>query len=159
MSSKTTKFAILFATVFLPLAFLGCGTAQGDPAQEAPPTAQIVQGVDVTDFAVDHPEQYPLVTATRYVAPSELSVTGMVTPDISRSVPVVTLASGRVVDIRARLGDTVQKDQVLLRVRSDDVGVGFDAYRKAVSDELLARKQLDRTRDLYAHGAMALQDV
>jgi membrane fusion protein, heavy metal efflux system len=88
-----------------------------------------------------------------------LSVTGAVMPDISRSVPVVTLASGRVVDIRARLGDTVQKDQVLLRVRSDDVGMGYDAYRKAVSDELLARKQLDRTKDLYAHGAMALQDV
>ena len=83
----------------------------------------------------------------------------MVLPDISRTVPVVTLASGRVVDIRARLGDTVQKDQVLLRVRSDDVAGGFDAYRKAVADELLARKQLDRTKDLYAHGAMAMQDV
>jgi cobalt-zinc-cadmium efflux system membrane fusion protein len=72
---------------------------------------------------------------------------------------VITLASGRVVDIRARLGDTVQKDQVLLRVRSDDVAGGFDAYRKAVADELLARKQLDRTKDLYEHGAMAQQDL
>ena len=80
-------------------------------------------------------------------------------PDIARTVPVITLASGRVVDIRARLGDTVQKDQVLLRVRSDDVAGGFDAYRKAVSDELLARKQLDRTKDLYEHGAMAQQDL
>jgi len=160
MSSKTIKFAFLLATVVSPLAFLGCGKAQGDvEAQEAPPPQQVVQGVDVTDFAVDHPEQYPLVTATRYEAPSELSVTGVVMPDISRNVPVVTLASGRVVDIRARLGDTVQKDQVLLRIRSDDVGMGFDAYRKAISDELLARKQLDRTKDLYAHGAMAVQDV
>jgi cobalt-zinc-cadmium efflux system membrane fusion protein len=159
MSSKTAKFACLLAIACLPLALLGCGTAKGDPAQEAPPPARVVQGMDATDFAVDHPEQYPLVTATRYEAPSELSVTGTVMPDISRNVPVVTLASGRVVDIRARLGDTVQKDQVLLRIRSDDVGMGFDAYRKAIADELLARKQLDRTKDLYAHGAAALQDV
>jgi membrane fusion protein, heavy metal efflux system len=160
MSSKSLKFTLLLAAVSLPLALLGCGKGQGNvEAQEAPPPQQVVQGVDVTDFAVDHPEQYPLVTATRYEASSELSVTGVVMPDISRSVPVVTLASGRVVDIRARLGDTVQKDQVLLRIRSDDVGMGFDAYRKAVSDELLARKQLDRTKDLYAHGAMAAQDV
>jgi cobalt-zinc-cadmium efflux system membrane fusion protein len=82
-----------------------------------------------------------------------------VMPDISRTVPVVTLASGRVVDIRARLGDTVRKGQVLLRVRSDDVAGGFDAYRKAVSDELLARKQLDRAKDLYSHGAIATQDL
>jgi len=83
----------------------------------------------------------------------------VVNPDISRTVPVVTLASGRVVDIRARLGDTVQKGQLLLRIRSDDVSGGYDAYRKAVADELLARKQLDRTTLLYEHGAMALQDV
>ena len=119
----------------------------------------IIPGVDVTLFAVEHPEQYPIVTATQYQAPSQLFVTGTVLPDIARTVPVITLASGRVVDIRARLGDTVQKDQVLLRVRSDDVAGGFDAYRKAVSDELLARKQLDRAKDLYEHGAMAQQDL
>jgi cobalt-zinc-cadmium efflux system membrane fusion protein len=72
---------------------------------------------------------------------------------------VISLASGRIVDIRARLGDTVQKGQLLLRVRSDDISGGFDAYRKATSDELLARKQLDRAKDLYAHGAIAQQDL
>jgi cobalt-zinc-cadmium efflux system membrane fusion protein len=154
------KFGLLAITVASLLTLGGCGKAQGDvAAQEAPPPQQVVQGVDVTLFSVDHPEQYPPVAATRYEAPSQLVTTGVVLPDISRSVPVITLASGRVVDIRARLGDTVQKDQVLLRVRSDDVAGGFDAYRKAVADELLARKQLDRTKDLYEHGAMAQQDL
>jgi cobalt-zinc-cadmium efflux system membrane fusion protein len=159
MNSKIMKFALFFASASLPLALLGCETAHGDPAQEGPPPATVVQGVDVTNFAVDHPEQYPIVTATQYQAASQLDVTGMVLPDISRTVPVITLASGRVVDIRARLGDTVQKDQVLLRVRSDDVGLGFDAYEKAIHDELLARKQLDRAKDLYEHGAIAQQDL
>jgi cobalt-zinc-cadmium efflux system membrane fusion protein len=160
MKRKKLQFGLLAITLASALALGGCGKGQGDvSAQEAPPAQQIVQGVDVTLFAVPNPEQYPPVTATRYEAPSQLVVTGTVMPDISRSVPVITLASGRVVDIRARLGDTVQKDQVLLRVRSDDVGLGFDAYRKAISDELLARKQLERTKDLYEHGAMAQQDL
>jgi cobalt-zinc-cadmium efflux system membrane fusion protein len=90
---------------------------------------------------------------------SQLVVTGAVNLDIARNVPVISLASGRVVGIYARLGDVVQKGQLLLRVRSDDVSGGFDAYRKAVSDELLARKQLNRTKDLFEHGAMAEQDL
>ena len=159
MRGKAKEFALFLAALSSLLAVSGCGTAHGDEAQEAPPAATVVQGVDVTNFAVEHPEQYPIVTATQYQASSQLDVTGTVLPDISRTVPVITLASGRVVDLRARLGDTVQKDQVLLRVRSDDVGLGFDAYEKAVHDELLARKQLDRAKDMYEHGAIAQQDL
>lgn len=136
----------------------GCGS-KNNVAAEAPPPATVINAVDLSHFAVDHPERYPLATAAQYEAPSKLVVTGAVYPDVSRTVPVVTLASGRVIDIRARLGDTVQKGQLLLRIRSDDVSTGYDAYRKAVADELLARKQLDRTKLLYEHGAMAQQDL
>src|ERR1700690_384649 len=141
------------------LVLAGCAKHEDTAAQEAPPRATVIPGVDVTLFAVEHPEQYPIVTSTPHEAASQLVVTGSVSPDIARTVPVVTLASGRVVDVRARLGDTVQKGQLLLRVRSDDVSSGYDSYRKAVADELLARKQLDRANDLYEHGSMAVQDV
>jgi cobalt-zinc-cadmium efflux system membrane fusion protein len=137
----------------------GCKGGHVDAAAEAPPPAKVVSGVDVSFFAIEHPERYPIETASEYQAPSQLSVTGTVIPDIARNVPVISLASGRVVDIRARLGDTVKKGQLLLRVRSDDISGGFDAYRKAISDELLARKQLDRAKQLYEHGAIAMQDL
>src|SRR5579862_4777955 len=137
---------------------VGC-TAHADPAAEAPPPANVVPGADPSLFAVDHPEQFPLTAAVERPAASELIVTGAVTPDVARNVPVVSLASGRVVAIHTRLGDTVQKGQLLLTVRSDDVAGGFDAYRKAIADELLARKQLNRASDLYAHGAIAQQDL
>jgi membrane fusion protein, heavy metal efflux system len=140
------------------LAMSGCGD-KTNVAAEAPPPATVVQAIDLSHFAVPHPERYPLATAVAYDARSKLIVNGAVYPDITRTVPVVTLASGRVVDIRVRLGDTVQKGQLLLRIRSDDVSGGYDAYRKAVSDELLARKQLDRAKLLYEHGGAALQDV
>jgi cobalt-zinc-cadmium efflux system membrane fusion protein len=158
MKNQGLGICFLLVSILLLLALSGC-SAKADPAAEAPPPAKVIPGVDVTFFAVEHPEQYPIVTAAQYQAPSELVATGVVLPDISRNVPVITLASGRVVDIRARLGDTVEKGQVLLRIRSDDVAGGFDAYRKAVSDELLARKQLNRAVDMYAHGAIATQDL
>ena len=140
------------------LSMAGCGS-KDNAAAEAPPPATVVPGLDVTHFSVDHPERYPVATAVQYEAPSKLVVTGAVYPDVARTVPVVTLASGRVVDIRARLGDTVKKGQLLLRIRSDDVSGGYDAYRKAVADELLARKALDRAKLLFEHGAIAEQDL
>ena len=140
------------------LMLVGC-TAHADPAAEAPPPANIVPEADPALFTVDHPEQFPVITAVERPTTSELVVTGTVTPDVARNVPVVSLASGRVVAIHARLGDTVKKGQLLLTIRSDDVAGGFDAYHKAIADELLARKQLNRAVDLYAHGAIAQQDL
>jgi cobalt-zinc-cadmium efflux system membrane fusion protein len=61
--------------------------------------------------------------------------------------------------IHARLGDNVKKGQLLLTIRSDDVAGGFSDYRKAVADEILARTQLERSKGLYEHGAIALNDL
>ena len=134
------------------------GSEEAKAADEAPPPAQVVSGVDVTLLAVDHPEQYPLAAAVARATTSELVVTGTVTPDISHNVPVVSLASGRVMAIHARLGDKVQKGELLLTIRSDDVGNGYSTYRQAVADETLARTQLERAKELYDGGAIALND-
>ena len=158
MKNNNLRIGLLLVSMFLPMMLGGCN-GRADAAAEAPPPANIVPGVDPTLFTVDHPEQFPLAAATAHPTTSELVVTGAVTPDISRNVPVVSLASGRVVAIHARLGDTVKEGQLLLTIRSDDVAGGFDAYRKAVADELLARKQLNRAVDLFAHGAIAEQDL
>src|ERR1700721_396036 len=156
MKSKPRGFGLILILFAASLIMSGCKSEKVEAGAAAPPPAKVVSGVDVSFFAVEHPEWYPIVTATEYQAPSQLPVTGTVFPDIARTVPVISLASGRIVDIRARLGDAVKKGQLLLRVRSDDISGGFDAYRKAVSDELLARKQLDRGKILYDHGAIAL---
>lgn len=150
----------IFALAVLSLPILGgCGSVQGNTAAEAPPPTQVVQETDGSVVQVDHPEQFPVVAAVEHDAAPELVVTGVVNPDVTRTVPVVTLASGRVVDILARLGDTVQKGQVLLRIRSDDVSVGYADFHKAVADETLARRQMERAKDLYAHGAIPQADL
>jgi membrane fusion protein, heavy metal efflux system len=136
----------------------GCSGGKGDAASEAPPQTQVEHEQDGSVVQVDHPEQFALAAAVAHEAKSELVVTGVVTPDISRSVPVISLASGRVVSIHARLGDTVQKGQLLLSVRSSDVSGAYSDYRKAVADETLARTQFERSKELYGHGAISLND-
>jgi membrane fusion protein, heavy metal efflux system len=159
---RTTRWEVclLLVSMLVLVSHTSCRQARANADDDgAPPPAQVVPFSDPSLFTVDHPEQYPTAAATVREATSELVVTGVVNPDVARNVPVVSLASGRVVDIYARLGDTVQKGQVLLRIRSDDVSSGFSNYRQAQADEILARAQYERTKDLYEHGAMAKADL
>jgi len=135
------------------LAVAGCGK-KFNPASGEVSQAPVTEVGNPGIVAVQNPEQYPVVMAGRVDVPSELSVTGLVFPDIDREVPVISLASGRVVDIRARLDDNVRKGQLLLKVQSPDVTNAFDTYLKAVNDEQLADKAYIRAKDLYAHGAI-----
>ena len=159
MKHQSLRVGLFLISLSSLLSVGACSRAHGDPAAEAPPPADIVSGGDLSLLTVDHPEQYPIATAVERASASELVVTGTVSPDVSRNVPVISLASGRVVGIYARLGDTVHKGQLLLRVRSDDVSGGYSDYRKAVADETLARTQLERSQDLYQHGAIAMNDL
>lgn len=135
-----------------------CGQGKADPKAEAPPPTKIEHEADLNLVQIKHPEQFPVVAAVGRKAASELVVTGVVSPDALRNVPVISLASGRVVDIRVRLGDTVKKGQVLMRLQSADVSGAFSDYRKAVADETLARTQFERARDLFQHGAISMND-
>src|ERR1700736_148995 len=159
MKSQRPKIGFLLILIPALLLLGGCNSAHGDPRAEAPPPASVVADTDVSLFSIDHPEQFPLTAAVAYSAAPKLVVTGTVNPDISRNVPVISLATGRVVAIHARLGDTVKKGQVLLSIRSDDVAGAFSDYRKAIADETLARTQLERSKELYDHGAISQNDL
>lgn len=159
MKLNTLNVGLLLSSALLLSFLCACSRGHVDAAAEAPPPANVVGAADPALFSVDHPEDFPAVPAEARPSKPEMAVTGVVNADIARSVPVISLASGRVAGIYARLGDTVRKGQLLLRVRSDDVSGGFSDYRKAVADEALARGQFERAKDLYEHGAMAKADL
>jgi cobalt-zinc-cadmium efflux system membrane fusion protein len=137
----------------------GCNGKPSDPKNEAPPAAVVQTDTDVNLVHVDHPDQFPLVAATGHPATSTIQVTGTVNPDISRTVPVISIASGRVVDVHARIGDYVKKGQLLMDVQSTDVSGAFGQYLKAVNDERLAKVQLDRAKILNDKGAIPNSQV
>src|ERR1019366_3826467 len=132
-----------------------------DPAAGVPAPAKVVPIGDAAVFSVDKPEQFPLAAAAEHSTVSELVVTGTVTPDVSKQVPVPSLATGRIVEINARLGDQVTKGQLLFKVRSTDIATAYSNYRQAVKNEQLsvdnerlAKIQLDRAKVLYDNGAV-----
>jgi membrane fusion protein, heavy metal efflux system len=165
MKSKYFTWAVLAVSISSLLGLSGCHSvhAQTDANAAmtvgAPPEAQVVMAPEASLFSVDHPDQFPLASALERPTTSELVVTGSVTPDVSRNVPVVSLASGRIVAIHTRLGDTVQKGQLLMTIRSDDVSGGYSTYKMAVADEILSHAQYERAKDLLEHGAIALNDL
>jgi cobalt-zinc-cadmium efflux system membrane fusion protein len=161
---KSKGSGILFAALFLPLVFAvtGCSGAHAqDPSAGLPPAAKVVPFGDAALFTVDHAEQFPLAAATEHPTTSELVVTGTVTPDVSKQVPVPSLATGRIMEIDARLGDQVTKGQLLFKVRSNDIAGAYSTYRQAVKNEQLAvdnerlaKIQLTRAQTLFDNGAV-----
>jgi cobalt-zinc-cadmium efflux system membrane fusion protein len=145
--------AVMIAACAL-IAASGCKGNEGGGAQSTP---QVVPVPDMNLLTIDPKEvaKFPLVAAEKINAATEVNATGSVNPDVAREVPVISLANGRVVDIKARLGDDVKKGQLLFRVQSPDVSTAFNAYLKAVNDEQLANKADLRQQDLFKHGAVS----
>jgi cobalt-zinc-cadmium efflux system membrane fusion protein len=143
------------AGALLSMVLTGCHSK--DQGDGAPPPAQVVHVSDMNVITIDSNDvaKFPLAKAGEIEAPAELKATGTVFPDISREVPVISLANGRVVDLKTRLDDNVKKGQLLFSVQSPDVSNAFDAYLKAVNDEQLANKADIRAQDLFKHGAIS----
>ena len=149
------KYTVVIATALSLCVLSSCGGAKHDPAAQAPPPAQVESDGGVNLITVDRPNRFPVATATAYAATSTLNVTGTVNPDVSRQIPVISIASGRVVAIHTQLGASVTKGQLLMEVQSTDISNAFDQYLKAVNDERLARAQDERAKILYEKGAIA----
>jgi cobalt-zinc-cadmium efflux system membrane fusion protein len=123
----------------------------------APTKAEVT--VDPNLYTVEHPELFKLATAESRDVPTVLTANGSVTPDVNRTIHVTSQGSGRVTDLKVRLGDSVKKGQILLSIRSADLATAFSDYQKSVADERLAKKALDRAQLLNSHGALAEKDL
>jgi cobalt-zinc-cadmium efflux system membrane fusion protein len=156
---KCLRFAIAISGLAWALLAGGCKAPEIDQKAEAPPPLKLQSVADRNVFAVDRPERFPLAVSVVHTARAELRVTGTVNPDVSRNVPVISLASGRVTEIDARLGDFVTKGQLLMKVQSADISGAYADYQQAIADEGLAHKQFDRSKLLYERGAIALRDL
>jgi cobalt-zinc-cadmium efflux system membrane fusion protein len=154
------KSSLLLLSVLLALLGSGCNKqSESDPKAEAPPPLKVQKLEDRSVFEVERPERFQLATAVPHSGRNELGVTGTVNPDISRNVPVISLASGRVIEVHARLGDIVTKGQLLMKVQSADISAAYSDYQQAIADAALTRKQLDRSKRLYDRGAIAQKDL
>jgi membrane fusion protein, heavy metal efflux system len=149
------RAGVLLPVLLAVALFSACSKTKAEPA-----AGTVVEtNTDPNVFTMQNPGQFPLTTVEVRKVNDEIHVNGVIAPDVNRSVPVVSLGGGRVVEIKAKLGDYVQKGQVLLLINSPDLSAAFSDYQKAKADQQLADKQLARAKLLYDKGAIALADL
>jgi cobalt-zinc-cadmium efflux system membrane fusion protein len=146
---------VRLAAGLLLFATLVGGCSHESPHAATKPQDAIEAGV----YQVDHAQDFKLAPVASRSLSTKLTANGTVSPDTTRAIRVTSLGSGRVVDLKVRLGDYVKKGQSLLVIISPDLSVAVADYQKAVADEGLAHKALDRAQLLYDHGATPQKDL
>jgi cobalt-zinc-cadmium efflux system membrane fusion protein len=135
------------------LGAVGCSKETPVAASKPPVT------IDPDLFSAEHPELFKMAKAETHALPSELTANGTVSPDVTRTIHVTSLGGGRVMDLKVKLGDSVKKGQTLVVISSPDLAAAMSDYQKAVADEGLSHKALDRAQLLYDKGAVAAKEL
>jgi len=140
-------------------ALAACGQDASAHTDQGGRTPRIEEVSDSSLVRVTHPEQFDIVQVTSRAVADRLSGTCVVSPDVNRTVPVNALGGGRVVDLKASLGDRVHRGQTLVTISSPDLSAALADHLKAVAEEVFAHKQLDRAHLLFEHGSLAQRDL
>lgn len=157
---KAQSFLLLAASALTGAMFLtGCSHEEVNAASNTA-TATIVESVpDRNVVTVANPERFSLARVLERREADQILANGVVAADVSRTYPVTALSSGRVVEIKARLGDDVQKGQHLLTITSPDMSQAISDLQKFRANEALTKTQLERAQILNSHGVLAQKDL
>jgi cobalt-zinc-cadmium efflux system membrane fusion protein len=150
-------------TAALGLAFVAA--ACGSRTPDATPAAKAAAAAPATPSAATYftvpQEQLPhlgVVPVRKATFATELKTTGTVDWDNDHTTQAISQVSGPITRILVDTGVRVKAGQPLLYVASPDISNAFSAYRKARNRLDLAKRTLDRSRDLLEHKAIAQRD-
>jgi len=144
----------------LLLLLVGTALAGCEPkTKDATPPGPTVTGDTVT-LPVESP-QLASLSAVPVPAPRATSVpfTGRLAWDDDVTVRVFTPFAGIIRRLPVDVNQPVAAGQTLAEIQSGDFGQAQADACKAQSDYDVAQKNLDRTQDLFAHGAAARKDL
>ena len=89
----------------------------------------------------------------------DLSLSGKIAYGEDRYSKISSPLQGRVVEVRAHLGDRVKAGAVLLVVDSPDIAQAYSEYVKEDSDLQYATRSHELAKDLYSNKALPLKDL
>jgi len=163
--SRTKGIALLLAAVWIA-GCTGCTseapasqTSQVDSASETHST--LVREKDSVRIL----EASPLRTSLQVAAVEEESVErpivvpGVVEVDPAKMIKVVPPVSGRIVQLHRRLGDTVKAGDALFTLDSADMSQAYSDAAKARAALGLAKRNLERQKELSNAGISAHKDL
>jgi cobalt-zinc-cadmium efflux system membrane fusion protein len=132
-----TKFFVLPAAVAVSAA-LACASGNGGDSVRLEPS--MMQNVHIETV---RPEAMHRV----------LAATGKVQFNEEHVIHVLAPMPGQITDFHLRVGDRVEKDQVIFSIRSREVASLVTDYLDSEHDQDLAEKTWNMTKDLYDHEA------
>jgi len=148
--------AALLATLGLVLAISGCGDRPSEVplAAASKPAAPVVPAVtsEATSAVTTVAPEY----RTRH---SALETSGKVTFNEEALVRINATVTGRVLEVLAKPGDSVEPGHRLLVVDSPDLGVAKTDYAKATADVERSEAALKLARELFEVRAIAAKEI
>ncbi len=147
---------LVIGCVLLAVLVGGCGeggkTEAVQPADKNKPAGEANHAPEVRpQIVVEEVQLKPLA--------GDLSLPGKVQYSEDRYAKVSSPLVGRVVEVRAKLGDKVAAGQVLLSLESADLGAAYSDFVKAESDFQLSKRNYELAKDLYETKAMSKKDL
>lgn len=129
--------------------------------QPAPANAAKPAGAQPGYFTIPEAQvaQLGITTVHTSTIPMTVKATGTVDWDHDQTTQAITPVSGPITRITADLGAHVRAGTPLLYVASPDLSSAVSAYRSAKNHLALAKRNLDRDRDLLEHHAIAQKDL
>jgi len=141
-----------FAVVCLLL--YACGREEQPAVSHATTTASPKAGL----AAESHPRVETALVELGSGA-HDLTLAGKVTYGEDRYSRISSPLQGRVLEVRAHLGEHVQAGSVLLVLDSQEIAQAYAEYAKEDSDLLYATRAHELAKDLYESKALALKDL
>ncbi len=157
---KSNRAAMTLVKGFGLLAVIGLmGCHREETAKIADPPEPKVQGETVS-FPTNAPQLTSLAVQPAEVRTMAIShLTGRLYWNDDVTVRVFTPVAGRVLKVRADLGDPISVGTPLAEIDSPDFGQALANARTAVGNLAAADKAYSRSKELLEHGAAAQKDV
>jgi cobalt-zinc-cadmium efflux system membrane fusion protein len=154
------KFHPFHPCVLLTSLALGIGAAGAFAASPEPAPLFVHQG-DRIVIPADSPLRKRITVADVGTQPGShgVAVPALVEADPSRVVAILPPLTGRLLELRVGLGDSVRRGQALAVIASPDYGQAQDDAVKAADSLDLANRALARARGVMTVGANAAKDI
>jgi len=165
MTVKHRCFQFLFATPFLLLCF-ACDRRADEAKVPSSAVAEAEEGAQSkansksSDTTVKLEPgmmaNIKLEQLSEKVLPSTLTATGKVNFNEDQMARILAPVAGQVINLRAKVGDSVAKGQDLFYINSREAAAAISEYLENRKDLELAEKHFALTKDLYDHQATSL---
>jgi multidrug efflux pump subunit AcrA (membrane-fusion protein) len=157
-ANKMKRAVFAFCFLFLTIAG-GCGRQDTVPGQ-AGVEAQAAGSANSNsnEYVASDAKGIQTITAKTSAIPEYLELPAHIEADPTRVVHVFPPAGGRIVEMKVRPSDHVEKGQLLALLESNDVSRAVADYHKAKVDAEVKQRAFTRAQDLLAHHAISEKD-